>query len=92
MNALTLVYIALGLLVAFTIEASDMGRNVLEAWAGLFCDDVPEKKRRTPGTDEPWNVEESCVDRVKGASQNASSIAISLLVLFVVAKLFAFVE
>jgi hypothetical protein len=104
MNALTLVYIAMGLLVAFTIAASDVGTKILEAWAGLFCDEDADaarrkrnndanKKNEKRGDNVPWEqVEELCLDRVKGASTQASSIAVCLLLLYVVGRMFGFMQ
>jgi hypothetical protein len=97
MNALTLVYIALGLLVAFTIAASDVGTKILEAWAGLFCDETEDEARKKRndkkrGPDERFDHEELCLDRVKGASTQASSIAVCLLLLYVVGRMFGFVQ
>lgn len=99
MNALTLVYIALGLLVAFTLAASDVGTTILEAWASLFCDadeDAARKKRNANATNhsrgnaDAFEHEELCLDRVKGASTQASYIAVSLLMLYVVSRVFGY--
>ena len=97
MNALTLVFIALGLLVAFTIAASDLGTKILEAWAGLFCDEEADAARRKRNSkkrnpDNMMEIEELCIDRVKSASTQASSIAVSLLMLYVVSRVFGFVQ